>query len=267
METHIAVVVPVYKTPLPYLTELAVSLAREPAPGDVVLWVDDGSPDPSGFDALEARLRGQPAHQFLRLGRNFGVAGAMNLGIAAVRDAELIITIGSDDAVQPGYLEAGRALFMRRLDLEIVVPRIQLFGDDERIIDPGPNPFRFHRILRGNRIPAAAMFRRRLWERLGGFDEDLRMNFEDWDFWVRAKLAGAPFARLHVVGIRYRVRADSISRAIPRGRARTRLWARWLVPILRSVFALRPWPLRARQNSAVTETGRALSNAVRPPAR
>ena len=55
-----------------------------------------------------------------------------------------------------------------------------------------------------------SMFRRRVYEAIGGFDEALRTN-EDYDFWLRAALAGFRFWRNDRPLGYYRRRDDSLS--------------------------------------------------------
>ncbi len=56
------------------------------------------------------------------------------------------------------------------------------------------------------------VFRRRVYETLGGFDEALKTN-EDYDLWLRAAAAGFRFARNEQPLAHYRKRADSLSAA------------------------------------------------------
>lgn len=30
------------------------------------------------------------------------------------------------------------------------------------------------------------MFRKSMWEKIGGYDESMRLGYEDWEFWLRA---------------------------------------------------------------------------------
>ena len=55
-----------------------------------------------------------------------------------------------------------------------------------------------------------SVFRRRVYETIGGFDELLRTN-EDFDFWLRAALAGFTFVRNDEPLGYYRRRDDSLS--------------------------------------------------------
>ena len=55
-----------------------------------------------------------------------------------------------------------------------------------------------------------SVFRRRVYEAIGGFDEALRSN-EDYDYWLRAALAGFRFWRNDRPLGHYRRRDDSVS--------------------------------------------------------
>jgi hypothetical protein len=54
------------------------------------------------------------------------------------------------------------------------------------------------------------VFRRRVFDRIGGFDESLRTN-EDFEYWLRAAMAGFRFARHDRPLAWYRRRSDSLS--------------------------------------------------------
>ena len=55
-----------------------------------------------------------------------------------------------------------------------------------------------------------SVFRRRVYEKIGGFDESFRSN-EDYDFWIRAAVAGFRFVRNDKPAGYYRRRDDSLS--------------------------------------------------------
>ena len=62
-----------------------------------------------------------------------------------------------------------------------------------------------------NFIDTCALYRKRLWEEVGGYDEQtICMGVEDWDFWLRLALHGATFVHLPKIGFDYRVRSGSM---------------------------------------------------------
>jgi GT2 family glycosyltransferase len=64
-------------------------------------------------------------------------------------------------------------------------------------------------MVQQNFIDACAMFRREVWEQVGGYDEGLR-GFEDWEFWLHAGHRGWRFAHLPEAKFEYRVRPESL---------------------------------------------------------
>jgi len=62
-----------------------------------------------------------------------------------------------------------------------------------------------------NFIDACALYRKSLWEKVGGYDEHMpSMAWEDWDFWLRVAFHGGTFFHLPKIGFDYRVRSDSM---------------------------------------------------------
>jgi len=66
-------------------------------------------------------------------------------------------------------------------------------------------------LIRMNLIDACALYRRHLWEELGGYDEEMPlMGVEDWDFWLRVSSHVSRFFHVSKIGFDYRVRKDSM---------------------------------------------------------
>src|SRR5205823_2767010 len=62
-------------------------------------------------------------------------------------------------------------------------------------------------ILWENQIPYAALFRKRLWERVGGYDPSLS-NMPDWNFWIAASRQKPRVHRVAENLLLYRVRRE-----------------------------------------------------------
>src|SRR5262249_39963536 len=66
-------------------------------------------------------------------------------------------------------------------------------------------------LIRTNFIDACALYRKKLWEEVGGYDEQMPWTgMEDWDFWLRVASQGGTFVHLPKIGFDYRVRRDSM---------------------------------------------------------
>jgi GT2 family glycosyltransferase len=59
-----------------------------------------------------------------------------------------------------------------------------------------------------NYSTCCALYRREVWESIGGYDEAMLHGGEDWDFWVRALAAGYRMIVVSDILMRYRVYSE-----------------------------------------------------------
>jgi glycosyltransferase involved in cell wall biosynthesis len=169
-----------------------------------VIIVDDGSSEAETSKILDELAKtghcvvSQP-HRGLGAARNAGIRLAQG---------EFILPLDSDDRLRDVYLNDGVFLLKNNPRLGIVYSDAEYFGDRSgRWQIP---EFDLLSLIRGNFIDACALFRKKLWEEVGGYDERMPwMGWEDWDLWLGAAYYGASFVHLPKVGFDYRVRNDS----------------------------------------------------------
>lgn len=98
---------------------------------------------------------------------------------------EWLLPLGDDDLLDPDFFDV---LWPHTSGADVVYGWCRVTGASW-------SPNRLYRqgaLARGdNFIPATALIRRSLWEKLGGYD--LKVKFEDFDFWKRAEAEGARF--------------------------------------------------------------------------
>ena len=179
---QISVVIPTFNRRRFVREAVASVCAQGPDTNEIVV-VDDGS-----TDGTAAAL----AHEFgarvrIVCGAHRGVSAARNRGVAA-SDGELVAFLDSDDLWLPGKLAAQRAFFARRADAQICQTQEIWLRNGARV-----NPRAYHQKPSGDIFapslerclisPSAVMLRRQLFERVGGFDENLPVC-EDYDLWL-----------------------------------------------------------------------------------
>src|SRR4030095_8147565 len=71
--------------------------------------------------------------------------------------------------------------------------------------------FSFQRFAISNIIFCSGMFHRQSWEEVGGYDESLKVGFEDWEFWIAILSGGGKVLKLPMTGFYYRVRTHSLT--------------------------------------------------------
>jgi len=169
-----------------------------------VIIVDDGSSDAETIRILkEFREAGysvvsQP---------NRRVSADRNTGIRLAR-GEFILPLDSDNRLRDVYLKKGVTLLKENPSIGIIYADAEYFG--ERSGRWHVQEFDLLSLIRMNFIDVCALYRKALWDEVGGYDEQMPwMGLEDWDFWLRVACHGGSFFHLAEIGFDYRVRADS----------------------------------------------------------
>jgi glycosyltransferase involved in cell wall biosynthesis len=185
-------------------TVRSIEQARTSALREIII-VDDGSTDTESLGVL--RDLEQSPYTVVRQ-PNRGVGAARNEGIRRASGA-FILPVDSDNRIRKTYLDEAPAVLAERADVGVV------YGDAEYVGEKSGRwrvpEFNLARLVDGNFIDACALFRRQVWEDVGGYDEHMpHMGWEDWDFWLRASLRGWRFVHLDEVAFDYRVRAGSM---------------------------------------------------------
>ena len=154
---------------------------------DEIIVIDDGS-----SDGTEAALRERDDHRLrYEWQANAGVSAARNRGMSLSR-GRYIALLDSDDTWLPDKIRLQCEFLEARPDYGLVLCDVTRIDDAQRDIDV------FHRreviredgwVLRWilhnpSFVPASAMFRREVFEDIGGFDESLR-TAEDIDYHLR----------------------------------------------------------------------------------
>jgi glycosyltransferase involved in cell wall biosynthesis len=142
-----------------------------------------------------------------------GMYDAINKGLA-LATGEILAYLNSDDLYLPWSIEAVVLRFEARSGVDLV------FGDGIKIEDESGvqrlrlfPPFdRFSLANYESLMQPAVFWRRRLYERLGGFDAAMRY-VADLDYWLRAAEAGARIEHLSEVVAIERIHAGRLSSA------------------------------------------------------
>jgi glycosyltransferase involved in cell wall biosynthesis len=188
MRRSIAVVVSSFNQGL-MIRGAVASVSGQSIPADDIVVVDDGSTDEDSLDVLADLQR-----EGVRVIRqsNAGVSAARNTGVRSV-GSDLVVVLDGDDRLRPTFLKATVAAFD---DEEVVAASswLEMFGAATGIVRPsGGTVVDF---LARNSCPAPSIFRRHLWDGVGGYADDMREGFEDWDFFLRLLTPGG---RIHIV--------------------------------------------------------------------
>jgi glycosyltransferase involved in cell wall biosynthesis len=178
------------------------------------LIVDDGSTDLTAA-IVEAVARGDARIRLLRQ-RNAGPSAARNHAMREARGAYFAF-LDSDDVWQPGFLAAQLGVFTEHPDTSLVTATAwnrggPFDGQPTRPATGGYPLLSIDDIIRDETsVFIMTVFRREVFETIGGFDES-QWTSEDYDFWIRAAQAGFVFRCNPQPFGWYRIRGASLSR-------------------------------------------------------
>ena len=74
--------------------------------------------------------------------------------------------------------------------------------------------FSLYNLSQNNLIFCTALYRKKDWEVVGGYDVKMIYGWEDWEFWIAMLKNGGNVKRIEQVGFYYRIRENSMARTI-----------------------------------------------------
>jgi glycosyltransferase involved in cell wall biosynthesis len=199
---RVSVVVPVHNGERLLGEAIASVLAQEEDDLEILV-VDDGSTDGS---AAVAEQFSEPVRVLRR--ENGGPAAARNTGLAAAC-AEIVAFLDADDLYAPDKLALQLDRLERRPDVEVVIGQRRYL----MLQEAGDETLRFadHHDEHLSLQLGCALFRRRVFDRVGPLDETMEMG-EDWDWFMRAREASVPLLLHRHVVLQQRIHTGNITR-------------------------------------------------------
>jgi len=168
-----------------YLPDAVGSVLAQTWTNWEIIIVNDGSTDNSR--KIAEKLIDSHRNRIIRLinQENSGhPAHSRNRGIAAAR-GDFILPLDADDMIAPTMLSECLAVLERDDTISIVYTDRLDYDGVEQVVLAGD--YDFNKLKYANHISYCALFRRTVWEDVGGYRA---VGYEDWDFWVAAGALG-----------------------------------------------------------------------------
>ncbi len=201
----ISIVIPCYNQGH-YLDEALQSIlqCRDKDVYEIII-VNDGSTDSTTLAILkELETKG---YKIINQ-QNKGLGAARNTGIRAAF-GKYILPLDSDNKIRPEYIYEGIRLLDENPSLDIVYGNAEYFGEKTGLWEGGE--FNLQRLMIENYIDACAVYRKSVWEAVGGYDENMPvMGYEDWDFWLSIAFRAGKFMYIDKIMFDYRYSAKSM---------------------------------------------------------
>lgn len=140
---------------------------------------------------------------------NQGVCKARNLGIQKASGKYLLFVDG-DDLISDSYISEGIGELEKDSDISVVACNYKFFGRRERVIEL-PS-FSLEKLMARNLFTVSSLCRREEVINMGGFNENMSLGLEDWDFWINLLKRGGKVKYLDKVHFYYRIKNRKLSR-------------------------------------------------------
>ncbi|MDR2124752.1 MAG: glycosyltransferase [Desulfovibrio sp.] len=197
---HVSVIIPC-RNGADYLAEAVRSVQRQNMPLEIIV-VDDGSTD--GTATLAASL----GCKVISIPHS-GPAAARNAGLKTAQ-GEYILFFDHDDVMTDGALLRLLSAFLK--DTDFVSAKVhdfvslELSKEDKEQLAPRPEPY-------SGLLTGAYLFKRQVFEKVGGFDEKFRTG-ECIDFLLRCAKAGLRERKLNYVASGRRLHNTNMGRTM-----------------------------------------------------
>ena len=198
----VSIVIPCYN-PGEWLLDAVASARAQTHPRIEIVLVDDGTDQADGLDYI--RSAATRVDLFLEQA-NLGLPAARNAGMRAA-GGRFVLPLDADDLLDPRYV-AECVVAMSAPDPAFVYSDCRVFGG-RHYVDTLPE-YNLYNLLDRNFLTYAALISKDDWELAGGYDESMRLGYEDWEFWLRLGAANRFGRRLPQALFRYRKRKGSL---------------------------------------------------------
>lgn len=205
----ISVILPCYNAH-EFLPRALESLRAQTFQDFETLIINDGSTDPDTRAYLETIPDDiRVIHQ-----ENRGLAGARNRGFSEAA-ADLVLPLDCDDWLAPEFLADALQALNATAEKCFVYADLSLEGEADGILK---KPYNLFEQLFFNQLPYCMLIPKPAWQEIGGYDETMRLGYEDWEFNIRLGLNGYTGVPLGQPHFHYHVSASGMLASTSRAR-------------------------------------------------
>jgi glycosyltransferase involved in cell wall biosynthesis len=188
-----------------YIEQAVSSALNQTYSNKEVIVVDDGS----NIETKEVLKKLEPKITKLITQENQGQSAARNKGISEAK-GEYILNLDSDDFFEPSFCEKALSKFQEDEQIAIVTCNVNRFNTIGNIDVFFPDGGFLNNFLFSNSAMGSSMFKRKDWERCGGYEEKLPiLGLEDWEFYIQILKFGGYAYVIKETLFNYQVRENS----------------------------------------------------------
>jgi glycosyltransferase involved in cell wall biosynthesis len=203
----VSVIIPCYNQ-AHFLPEAVASVMAQTYSNWECIIVNDGSTDDTGIVAKELCAKDARIKYIFK--NNGGLSAARNTGIENAT-GKYILPLDADDLIMPTYLQVTFDAIESDYNIRLIYTGTQLFGTETGVRN---EPFDLSKFMLTNLIPCTALYYRADWEKVKGYNEAMKLGYEDWDFWMMLFENAVQVKKIEALLFKYRRTGVSMSNAM-----------------------------------------------------
>ena len=185
-KTLVSVIVPCYNH-AHYLPDALLSILNQTYTHWECIIINDGSPDNTDEVAQQWLIKDSRFKYYKK--ENGGLSSARNYGIERAL-GKYIVTLDADDKFEKSFIEQAVKILNKNPEMGIVSCWGYRFNENKIYDLFKPNGKNLNDYLFSSAALASAMFRKKCWVEVKGYDEQMKMGYEDWEYYLRISKNG-----------------------------------------------------------------------------
>jgi len=208
MNPILSIIIPCYNSETTLESTLESVLNQDFQDWESII-INDGSIDSTEEIALRWVEKDRRFKYFAK--QNEGLGKTRNYGIE-MSNGIYILPLDSDNQLIKDFTQDAIDFFEKNYEFGVVYGDSEYFGDRTGLWKVAE--YDFKKILAGNFIDACAIYKKKLWLEVGGYDENMPyQGQEDWAFWIALGSLNVKFHHLNKITFRYFVSKNSMIRS------------------------------------------------------
>lgn len=202
-KNKISIIIPCYNDHL-YLEEAVQSASAQTWENKEIILVDDGSnvETKNVIKSLEYLV------DILITQENQGVSAARNNGIKAAT-GDYILVLDSDDYFDSSFCEKAINNFQTKNEIVLITCYTRWFEETGQFKIFKPLGGKIPHLLFNNIAMGSSIFKKRDWKKVNGYDEQMNLGYEDWEYYIRLHKDGGETYVIPEVLFHYRKKETS----------------------------------------------------------
>ncbi len=177
----VSIIIPCYNHGK-YLDQAIQSVFNQTYSNYEIIVLDDGSDDNKTkkiIKHLKNKYKNKTNIKFIYT-ENKGLPSARNTAIEKA-NGKFILPLDADDKIAAKFLEKCVSILIKDDNIGIVATYVKAFGYKNWKAKP---KYKFSRFIVENQIPTTALFKKKDWEKVNGYNANMKHGWEDYDFWL-----------------------------------------------------------------------------------